>query len=220
MQRIVECIPNFSEGRNPKIIDQITAVIASVPGVHLLDHEMDASHNRSVISFAGEPEAVAQAAINAAGKACELIDLRNHKGEHPRIGATDVLPFVPISGVDMQDCVKLAERVGKEIYDKYKIPIYFYEEAAHTPERRDLAYIRKGEFEVLSVEIATRPERRPDIGDPKIHPTAGATVVGARPALVAYNIYLNTQDVEVARNIAKAIRNSSGRKVFPISSAG
>lgn len=210
MRRIVECVPNFSEGRDPNIVEQIVRVIASVPGAFILDQEMDPSHNRCVITFAGEPESVTKAVVAAVGKACELIDLRTHKGEHPRIGATDVIPFIPISGVNMLDCVRLAERVGQEIAERYNIPVYLYEEAARIPQRRDLAYIRKGDFEGLRQEIETNPERKPDFGEAKIHPTAGATVVGARPALIAYNVYLNTSHVEVAKNIAKAVRYSGG----------
>ena len=209
-RKIVECIPNFSEGRNAEVVDFIVGAITAVPGVYLLDREMDASHHRSVITFAGEPEAVLQAAVAAAGRAAERIDLRTHRGEHPRMGATDVLPFVPIAGVSMADCVALAERAGRAIWERHKVPVYLYEEAARTPERRDLAAVRKGEFEGLGREVETDPQRRPDFGEARLHPTAGATVVGARFPLIAYNIYLSTGDVEVAKQIAKAIRHRSG----------
>ncbi len=210
MRKIVECVPNFSEGRRREVVDEIVRSIASVPGAVVLDREMDADHNRSVVTFVGDPEAVARAAVSAVGKALELIDMREHRGAHPRIGATDVVPFVPISGVDMAECVRLAEEVGRQIAERFAIPVYLYEEAARRPERRDLAHIRKGEFEGLAREMETDPERRPDFGEPRIHPTAGATAVGARAPLIAYNVYLNTDNVDVAKKIAKAVRFSSG----------
>jgi glutamate formiminotransferase / formiminotetrahydrofolate cyclodeaminase len=210
MERIVECIPNFSEGRRAEVVDSIVAAIKSVQGVVLLDREMDSSHNRSVVTFVGEPEACVEAAVRAVGRAAELIDLTKHQGEHPRMGATDVIPFVPISKVTMDDCVKLAREAGRRIAEQYRIPIYLYEAAATRPDRVNLADIRKGEFEGIRDEIETNPNRRPDFGDAKIHPTAGATVVGARPALIAYNDNLATSDVSVAKKIAKVIRFAGG----------
>ncbi|MBI1747724.1 MAG: glutamate formimidoyltransferase [Acidobacteria bacterium] len=209
-KKIVECVPNFSEGRSPEVVDYIVAAITSVPGVFLLDREMDASHNRSVITLAGEPESVLQAVVAAVGRAAERIDLRTHRGEHPRLGAADVLPFVPIAGVTMADCVALAERAGHAIWERYRIPVYLYEEAARRPERRDLAAVRKGEFEGISREIEANPARQPDFGEPRLHPSAGAVIIGARFPLIAYNIYLNTHNLEIAKQIAKAIRQSSG----------
>lgn len=209
MEKIVECIPNFSEGRDQAKLDQILDEIKSA-GVELLDQEKDPDHNRAVVTFVGEPEAVLEAAFLAVKKAAELIDLNKHKGEHPRMGATDVVPFVPISNVTTRECVEMAKRLGKRIAGELKIPIYLYEAAATRPDRENLATIRKGEFEGLRDEIETNPDRRPDFGEPKIHPTAGATVVGARFPLVAFNINLNTADVSIAQNIAKAIRFGSG----------
>lgn len=210
MERIVECIPNFSEGRRAEVVESIVAAIKTVPGVVLLGSEMDPNHNRSVITFVGEPEACVEAAVRAAGRAAELIDLNVHTGEHPRLGATDVIPFVPISKVTMQDCVALANEAGRRIAEQYRIPVYLYEAAATRPDRVNLADIRKGEFEGLRDEIETNPKRLPDYGEPKIHPTAGATVVGARPALIAYNVNLATSDVSVAKKIAKAVRFAGG----------
>lgn len=210
MRRIVECVPNFSEGRRPEVIEQIVNAIKSVTGVTVLDKEMNADHNRAVISFVGEPEAVAEAAFRATKTAAELIDLTRHQGEHPRIGATDVIPFVPISGVTPAECIELAKRLGKRIADELGIPVYLYELAATRPERQDLANIRQGEFEGLREAIKTDPERAPDYGRPELHKTAGATVVGVRPPLIAYNINLSTPDVKIAEKIAKAIRFRSG----------
>lgn len=207
---MIECVPNFSEGRRPEVLDKIISAITSIKGVTLLDREMDKSHNRSVVTFVGEATAVKQAAFAAAQKAMELIDLNKHEGEHPRMGATDVIPFIPLEGNTMADCVKLAKELGKEIADKLQIPIYLYEEAATVPERKSLAYIRQGEFEGIREEIGKKPERKPDFGPEKIHSTAGATVVGARVFLIAYNINLNTSDVKIAKKIAKTIRESSG----------
>ncbi len=210
MRRIVECVPNFSEGRRPEVIEQIVNSIRSVTGVTLLDTEMNADHNRAVISFVGEPEAVLEAAFRATRVAAELIDLTKHQGEHPRIGATDVIPFVPISGVTQAECIEMAKRLGKRIADELGIPVYLYELAATRPDREDLANIRKGEFEGLREAIKTDPERAPDFGRPELHPTAGATVVGVRAPLIAYNINLATPDVKIAEKIAKAIRFRSG----------
>ncbi len=210
MKRLIECVPNFSEGRDPARVDALVAAMSAVEGVYVLDREMDADHNRSVITLAGEPEAVAEAALRGVGKAAELIDLTRHTGAHPRVGATDVLPFVPVEGVAIEDCVALAKKVGREIWERYRIPVYFYEAAATRPDRNNLENIRKGQFEGLRDEVLRNPDRAPDVGEPRLHPTAGATVVGARKFLIAYNINLNTPDVAIANKIARAIRFSSG----------
>lgn len=210
MRTLVECVPNFSEGRSPESVEQIVQAILSVPGIVLLDREMDADHNRSVITIVGPKESVGEAAVRGAAKAAELIDLSRHTGAHPRVGATDVVPFVPIEGVTLADCVEIARWVGQEIWSRLRIPVYFYEAAATRPERVNLENIRRGQFEGLREEVVSNPERAPDVGEPSLHPTAGATVVGARKPLIAYNINLNTADVQVAKKIAKSIRASSG----------
>jgi glutamate formiminotransferase/formiminotetrahydrofolate cyclodeaminase len=210
MKRLVECVPNFSEGRETAKVDAIVATMREVPGVFLLDRESDTDHNRSVVTLAGEPEAVAEAALRGVGKAAELIDLTRHTGAHPRMGATDVVPFIPIAGVTIEDCVALARKVGREIWERYRIPVYFYEAAAQRPERTNLENIRKGQFEGLREEVLRNPDRAPDVGEPRLHPTAGATVVGARKFLIAYNINLNTPDLEIAKRIGKNIRFSNG----------
>src|SRR6202795_4296634 len=210
MKRLIECVPNFSEGRDASKVDAIVAAMSAVPGVYVLDREMDADHNRCVVTLAGAPEAVGEAALLGVGKAAELIDLTTHSGAHPRIGAADVIPFIPIDGVSIEDCVALARRVGEEIWKRYRIPVYFYEAAANRPERTNLENIRRGQFEGLREEMKRDHNRLPDVGEPKLHPTAGATVVGARKFLIAYNVNLNTSDVGVANKIAKAIRFSSG----------
>ena len=208
--RIVECVPNFSEGRRKDVIDAIANAIRSTPNITLLDVEYNADHNRSVITFVGEPEPVKIAALAGAAKAVELIDLTKHKGEHPRMGAVDVVPFVPISGVTMEDCVKLAKEFGKEFSEKYQVPVFLYEEAASKPERRNLADVRSGEFEGLREEIGKNPARKPDYGPDRIHPTAGATAVGAREVLIAYNVNLGTSDVSVAKRVAHQVRGRDG----------
>jgi glutamate formiminotransferase / formiminotetrahydrofolate cyclodeaminase len=210
MNRLIECVPNFSEGRDPAKVDAIVAAMSSVPGVYVLDREMDADHNRCVVTLAGEPDAVAEAALLGTGKAMELIDMTKHTGAHPRVGATDVLPFIPIEGVTIEDCVALARRVGDEIWKRYRIPVFFYEAAATRPDRVNLENVRRGQFEGLREEMKKNHERQPDVGAPKLHPTAGVTVVGARKFLIAYNVNLNTSDVGIANKIAKAIRFSSG----------
>jgi len=182
----------------------------TLPGVVLLDREMDADHNRSVITIAGEREAVEEAAIRGVGKAAELIDLNHHQGAHPRLGVADVVPFIPIGGVTLDDCVAMARRVGAEIWKRYGVPVYLYEAAATRPERTNLENVRRGQFEGIRDEIATNPARLPDFGEARLHPTAGATIVGARKFLIAYNIFLNTPDLEIAKKIAKAVRFSSG----------
>jgi glutamate formiminotransferase / formiminotetrahydrofolate cyclodeaminase len=209
MSTLVECVPNFSEGRDKSKVDAILEAM-KMDGVYLLDREMDADHNRCVITLVGERDAVGEAAIRGVGKAAELIDLTKHQGAHPRLGAADVIPFIPIEGLTLEDCVVLARHVGSEIWRRYKIPVYLYEAAATTPERQNLENVRRGQFEGVRDEIATNPARRPDFGDPKIHPTAGATIVGARKFLIAYNVYLNTPDVEIAKKVAKAVRFSNG----------
>lgn len=210
MSRIVECVPNFSEGRRREVVDQILATIASVPGVTLLDAEMDPDHNRSVLTFAGEPGPVMEAAVRAVSKAAELIDLNHHSGQHPRMGATDVVPFVPVENVTLDDCAEMARVVGRRIGEEAGIPVFLYEAAASSPARTSLADVRRGEFEGLRELIGKDPARQPDFGPAKIHPTAGATAVGARRFLVAFNANLNTGDVRVAKAVAAAIREQSG----------
>ena len=206
---LVECVPNFSEGRDKAKVDAIIDAM-KVPLVFLLDREMDSDHNRCVITLVGEREAIQEAAIRGVGKAAELIDLNKHQGAHPRMGAADVVPFIPIDGVTIEDCVAMARHVGAEIWKRFEIPVYLYEAAAATPERQNLENIRRGQFEGLRAEIATNPARKPDFGEARVHPTAGATVVGARKFLIAYNVFLNTPDVEIAKKVAKAVRFSSG----------
>jgi glutamate formiminotransferase / formiminotetrahydrofolate cyclodeaminase len=206
---LVECVPNFSEGRDPAKVDAIIEAM-KIPGVYLLDREMDSDHNRSVITLVGERDAIQEAAIRGVGKAAELIDLTKHQGAHPRMGAADVVPFIPIDGVTIEDCVAMARHVGAEIAKRYQIPVYLYEAAATTPERQNLENIRRGQFEGIRADIATNPARKPDFGEPRVHPTAGATVVGARKFLIAYNVFLNTPDVDIAKKVAKAVRFSNG----------
>src|SRR5579862_1100761 len=210
MKPLVECVPNFSEGRDPAKVQAILAAIREVPSVFVLAHESDIDHNRSVITLAGEPGPVAEAAVRAVGKASEIIDLTRQTGAHPRIGATDVVPFIPVHGLTLEDCVALAKKAAHEIWQRYRIPVYLYEAAAQRPERMNLEKIRKGQFEGLREEVLTNPDRAPDIGEPRLHPTAGATVVGARKFLIAYNINLNTSDIEIAKRIGKNIRFSNG----------
>jgi glutamate formiminotransferase len=210
MSRLIECVPNFSEGRDLAKVDALVEAMSGVPGAWVLDRTSDPDHNRSVITLAGKPEAVAEAAIRGAGKAAELIDLTRQTGVHPRIGATDVIPLVPLEGASMEECAALARHVGHELWKRFRIPVYFYEAAATRPERVNLENIRKGQFEGLSEEVPHNSDRAPDVGEPRLHPTVGATAVGARKLLVAYNINLNTRDVSVAAEIARAIRFSSG----------
>ena len=209
MSTLVECVPNFSEGRNKAVVDAIVDAM-KIPGVSLLDREMDSDHNRCVITIVGEREAVTEAAIRGVGKASELIDLTKHQGAHPRMGAADVIPFIPIEGVTIEDCVAIARTVGEEIWKRFQIPVYLYESAATQPDRQNLENIRRGQFEGLREDVKVNPARKPDFGNAELHPTAGATVVGARKALIAYNVFLNTKDVEIAKKIAKAVRYSSG----------
>lgn len=209
MSQLIECIPNFSEARRPEVVDDIVAAIGSVEDARLLDRSSDLDHNRTVVTFAGPPKAVEEAAFRAIKTASELIDLDQHKGEHPRIGATDVVPFVPLSGVTMEDCVELARRLGERVGRELQIPVYLYEYAATRPERANLENIRRGQYEGLKTDIETNPDRRPDYGPSKLG-KAGATVIGARNPLIAFNVYLNTSEVEIARKVARAIRQSSG----------
>ena len=210
MQTLVECVPNFSEGRDEQKVEAIIQALLAGPEVYLLDKETDADHNRSVITLVGTREQIGEAAMRGIGRAVELIDLNHHQGAHPRLGATDVVPFVPISGVTIDDCIRIAEWVAEETWRRFRVPTYLYEAAAHTPERKNLENIRRGQFEGVREEVRTNPERRPDFGEAELHPTAGATVVGARKFLIAYNINLNTADVGLAKAIAKRIRASSG----------
>ncbi len=210
MDRLVECVPNFSEGRNARTIERLASTIESVNGAAVLDTHMDADHNRSVITFVADVDAVVEAAVRAVALASELIDLRQHSGEHPRLGATDVLPFIPVRGVTMEDCVALAHQAGLRIATELKIPVYFYERAARRPDRIHLEDVRRGGFELLRDEIETVEHRKPDIGDSKIHQNAGACIVGARPLLIAYNINLRTDDLSVAKRIARTVRGRDG----------
>jgi glutamate formiminotransferase len=212
--RLVECVPNFSEGRKVETVARIEEAIVSVPGVTVLNRHIDADHNRSVITFVAAPELIVEAALRAVTRAAELIDLRRHTGQHPRIGATDVLPFVPVSGVTIDECVALAHAAGRRIWQELSIPVYFYERAALRPERARLENVRGKGFEQLQSEIATNPERAPDIGDQKVHPTAGAIAVGARPFLIAFNVNLRMNDISIARSIARAVRERDGGLPF------
>src|SRR5689334_12152053 len=209
MSTLVECVPNFSEGRDKAKVDAIVEAM-KIPGVTLLDREMDSDHNRCVITLVGERDAITEAAIRGVGKASELIDLTKHQGAHPRLGASDVVPFIPIEGVTLEDCVAIARQVGEQIWKRYQIPVYLYEAAATRPERQNLENIRRGQFEGIRDEIASNPARKPDFGEARLHSTAGACVVGARKFLIAYNIFLNTPDVDIAKKIAKAVRFSTG----------
>ncbi|WP_094604861.1 Glutamate formimidoyltransferase [Sporomusa silvacetica DSM 10669] len=209
MSKLVECVPNFSEGRRPEVIAAITEEVKKIAGVTLLNVNSDASHNRTVVTFIGEAQAAKLAAFNACAKAAELIDMEQHQGEHPRVGATDVIPFIPVSDITMEECVQLANELGQEIAEKLNIPVYLYEAAAKTPARLKLPDVRKGQYEGLKTAIAS-PERQPDYGPARMHPTAGATVVGARQFLIAYNINLNTSDVTIAKKIANSIREVKG----------
>src|SRR3954470_13392937 len=209
MSAIIECVPNFSEGRDKAKIDSILEAM-KMDGVYLLDREMDADHNRCVVTLVGDREPLMEAVLRGVGKAAELIDLTKHQGAHPRMGATDVVPFIPIEGVTLEDCVQMARHVGEQMWKRFQIPVYLYEAAAQRPERTNLENIRRGQFEGIREDIATNPARMPDFGEPRVHPTAGATVVGARKFLVAYNVYLNTSDVDVAKKIGKAVRFSNG----------
>jgi len=209
VKQIVECVPNFSEGRRQEVIERIVAAMAQAPDASVLDVQSDVDHNRSVVTLIGAPEAALEAAFQGIAMAAQLIDMDHHHGAHPRMGATDVVPFVPVQGTTMDDCVALARRLGERVGTELKIPVYLYEEAATRPERRNLADVRRGEYEGLKAEIATDPGRAPDFGPARVG-TAGATAIGARPPLIAFNVYLNTADIAPAKAIAKAVRHSSG----------
>jgi glutamate formiminotransferase len=209
MSKLVECVPNFSEGRNPEVIQKITAPFIATAGVRLLDYKADKDHNRVVVTALGEPEGLKKAVIEAVGIAVREIDMTRHQGAHPRMGAADVIPFIPVRNVSMAEAVILAQETAREMAQKYDLPVFLYEKAATRPERENLANIRKGEFEGLTAKLRL-PEWQPDFGPARVHPTAGATVVGARMPLVAYNINLDTANLEVADKIAKCIRHLSG----------
>jgi len=208
-EKLVECVPNVSEGRDKAAIEAMAEAIRSIPTVRLLDVQSDPDHHRSVFTFVGEPEGVAEAVQRLFEAALPRIDLRRHCGEHPRMGAVDVVPFIPVRGVTMADCVALARKVGAEIWQNFRVPVYLYAEAATKPEREDLSEIRKGEFEGFFEKIKD-PKWHPDFGEPIVHPTAGVTAVGAREFLIAFNVNLGTSDLRVAKEIAKAVRFSSG----------
>jgi glutamate formiminotransferase len=206
---LIECVPNFSEGRRPEVIEAIVAPFRGRPGVRLLDHRADPDHNRLVVSLVGVPGPVTEALLESCRVAIAAIDLRTHRGAHPRIGAVDVVPFVPLRGITMEECVRIAHEFGRRFNRETGVPVYFYEEAATRPERRRLEDVRRGQFEALREEIS-RPDRAPDVGASAVHPSAGATVVGARRFLVAFNVNLATRDLSVAKAVAKAVRASSG----------
>ncbi len=206
---IVECVPNFSEGRREEVIDAIKNSFLKVDGCRVLDVKPDKDHNRTVYTIVGSPQDVSKAMLEALQTAVKFIDMNTHKGEHPRLGACDVIPFIPIAGITMEECVALARRTAVEIWKRFEIPVYYYEEAALCPERVNLADIRKGEYEGIKAEI-NEPHRKPDVGEARLHPTAGAVVVGARKPLIAYNVNLNTSDISVAKQIAKRLRAKGG----------
>ena len=210
----VECVPNFSEGRKAETIEQIARAVESIKGAVVLGRHMDADHNRSVITFVAAPEVVVNAALRAVATATELIDLRTHTGQHPRIGATDVLPFVPVSGVTIDDCVALAHEAGQRIWQELSIPVYFYERAALRPDRVRLENVRGKGFERLRDEIVTNPERAPDLGNNRVHETAGAIAIGARPFLIAFNVNLRATEIAIARQIAREVRERDGGLPF------
>lgn len=209
MNKIIECVPNFSEGRNKQIVEKITDAFRAKNGVKLLDYSSDTDHNRSVITVAGEPEALKETVLDAVGIAVELINLNNHSGQHPRMGAVDVIPFIPIKNVTMDEAIALSREVGKTIGEKYNLPVYLYEQSATAPHRENLAMVRKGEFEGMKEKMLS-PEWKPDFGPKQPHPTAGAVAVGARMPLVAYNVNLGTSDIEIATAIAKKVRHIGG----------
>jgi glutamate formiminotransferase len=207
---LIECVPNFSEGRRAEVIEEIVTSIGQIDGVTVLDSSRDETHNRSVVTFAGEAQSVVRAATAAVGRAVQLIDMEQHAGAHPRIGAVDVMPFVPLGGTRLEECIDLARRFGEQIAMRFDIPVYLYGEAALRPERRRLADVRRGQYEGLKAEIGANPERAPDYGPPRMHPRGGAIAVGARKPLIAFNVNLATDDLAVAKRIAHTIRESSG----------
>jgi len=210
MQKLIECVPNFSEGRNKKVIDKIFSAAKKVKGVKVFELEFDKSHNRCLFTIVGSPENVLASVFESMRVATKLIDMNSHLGEHPRIGATDVIPFVPISGVSMKECVDLSKKLGKKVARELKIPVYLYEDSATRKDRVNLADVRKGEYEGLKREIKVNPDRKPDYGASSLHPTAGAVVIGARKYLVAYNVNLDTKDISIAKKIAGKIREKDG----------
>jgi len=210
MPGLIECVPNFSEGRRLEVVDEIVRAIGQIDGVTVLDHSSDATHNRSVVTFAGNAEPVVRAATAGVGRALELIDMEQHAGAHPRIGAVDVIPFVPLGGATLDECVDLARRFGEQVAARFELPVYLYGAAALRPERKRLADIRRGQYEAIRDEIGSVPERAPDYGPTRTHPRGGAVAVGARKPLIAFNINLATDDIAVARKIASTIRESSG----------
>src|SRR5882724_5440672 len=212
--RLVECVPNFSEGRKTETVERLARAISSVSTACVLDTHLDPDHNRSVITFVAAPEMIVEAALRAVGLAAELIDMRQHTGVHPRLGATDVLPFIPISGVTMDDCVALAHSAGERIARELSIPVFFYERAALKPDRVNLEDVRRGALELLREQIAVKPERTPDVGPLLVHESAGAIAVGARPFLIAFNVNLKTHDVAVAKQIARTVRARHGGLPF------
>lgn len=214
MRSIVECVPNFSEGRKTETVERLARAISSVSTACVLDTHTDPDHNRSVITFVAAPEMIVEAALQAVGLAAELIDMRQHKGVHPRLGATDVLPFIPISGVTMDDCAALAHQAGERIASELSIPVFFYERAALKPDRVNLEDVRRGALELLREQIAVDPNRAPDVGPRRVHETAGAIAIGARPFLIAFNINLRATDVAIARKIARAVRARGGGLPF------
>src|ERR1043165_7371085 len=210
MERIVECVPNFSEGRKAEVVGALVAAVESVAGALVLGTHVDPDHNRSVITFVAPPEAIVEAAVRVVGRAVELIDLSAHAGQHPRMGACAVLPCGPVRGLTVEECVRVAREAGRRIWEELGVPVYFYESAATRPERRNLADVRRGGFELLREQIGTVPERAPDVGETRLHPTAGALIVGVPPILIAYKVMLKTNDIAVARRIARAVRERDG----------
>ncbi len=210
MQYLIECVPNFSEGRRVSVINKIANSAKKIPGVRVLDVEWDKSHNRSLVTIVGSPQSTLKAVFEMVKTATKLIDMRKHKGEHPRIGATDVVPFVPVSGVSLKECVVLSNKLARTVSSKLKIPVYMYEASAKRNDRINLADVRKGEYEGLKIEIESNPSRKPDYGPSKMHPTAGAIVIGARKYLIAYNVNLDTKDIKIAKEIAGKIREKDG----------
>lgn len=210
MRGLIECVPNFSEGRRLEVVDEIVRAIGQIDGVTVLDHSSDATHNRSVVTFAGSAEPVVRAATAGVGRALELIDMEQHSGAHPRIGAVDVIPFVPLGGATLDECVDLARRFGEQVAQRFDLPVYLYGAAALRPDRTRLADIRRGQYEAIRDEIGSVPERAPDYGPTRTHPRGGAVAVGARKPLIAFNINLATDDIGIARKIATTIRESSG----------
>ena len=210
MPGLIECVPNFSEGRRPEVVDEIVGAIGQIDGITVLDHSRDETHNRSVVTFAGSAESVVRAATAGVGRALELIDMEQHTGAHPRIGAVDVIPFVPLGSTTIQECVDLARRFGEQIAARFDLPVYLYGDAALRPERRRLAHVRRGQYEALRDEMPTNPDRAPDFGPARVHPRGGAVAVGARKPLIAFNVNLRTDDLALAIRIASTIRESSG----------